>query len=458
MIIDLTTSGNEQRAIVIFAGWAMDSAPFRGLRRDGYDVFIVSHYHDTLLKTEVLRGYREVIVIGWSMGVLYGEDFIRSNPGLPITKTIAINGSPVPRDDTKGIPVSIYEATRQIATDRQLDKFYRRVCGGESNERSLMKERPSRHAAESIDELDQITSFASCMVHDLGVWDEIVLSRNDRIFPIDNLLNAWQSESDRITVDEESSHLPDFQKILDRFLVDKNLVGERFSAASATYSDNASVQREAALRVSEKIGEQNGIRLLEIGSGAGLLTKEYQRQVSDSEITTIDLAPQMLASENGNVIKSLEGDAETAVMAIDDCSFDMVVSSSTMQWFNSPRRFLKEVARILKPGGTAILSTYGASTFSAVRNIAPGAGLHHSPIETDFFKRLNVSGNVESERKILHFDSAHEALRHIRLTGVNATSRKPLPVGMTKRLLSEMTNDDGGADLDFEVVYFTFTK
>lgn len=458
MNIELITTGNQDRAIVIFAGWAMDASPFRHLRREGYDIFIVSSYHCPTLDVTLLKNYRELIVIGWSMGVLYGELFLQSHTDFPVTKTIAVNGSPEPSDDTKGIPVAIYESTRRIANDRQLDKFYRRVCGGESSMMELLRTRPARHVEEAAEELSAISEFAKGMSHDLTLWDEIVVSRNDKIFPVGNLLNAWQSESDRLIIDESSEHMPDFQRIIDHFIIDKSLVGERFSAASKTYGANASIQAAVARKTGSKITPADGVRVLEIGSGAGLLTSEYQRKISNSEILAVDLAPQPLMPENGNIITTIAADAETAVRSFDDESFDIVVSSSTMQWFNSPRRFMREIARILKPGGKAVVSTYGRNTFSALSSVSPQSGLHYPSLGSSLFRRLNVEGTCESETNELSFQSAREALQHTRLTGVNATSRKTLSVADTKNLLKKLTKADGSASLDFEVIYITFTK
>ena len=86
----------------------------------------------------------------------------------------------------------------------------------------------------------------------------------------------------------DEPHLMDFQKIIDRYIIDKQRTGERFSKGLAsTYHDAASVQADIANRigtllerpdVSEVLGHA-GARILEIGSGTGLLSRKlYERK------------------------------------------------------------------------------------------------------------------------------------------------------------------------------------
>ena len=90
---------NNNRVILLFAGWAMDSRAFASVRVPGYDVAIVWDYTNLTLEADWIAGYQEIIVAGWSMGVLAAERFIADNPQLPITKTIAVAGTPTPRQD-----------------------------------------------------------------------------------------------------------------------------------------------------------------------------------------------------------------------------------------------------------------------------------------------------------------------------------------------------------------------
>ena len=57
------------RLILIYAGWAMDAAPFEGLRRPGYDIAVVWDYREFQLDWSFATPYSEVCVVAWSLGV-----------------------------------------------------------------------------------------------------------------------------------------------------------------------------------------------------------------------------------------------------------------------------------------------------------------------------------------------------------------------------------------------------
>lgn len=431
------------------------------LSRPGYDVAVIHDYRNSDLDIGPLTRYRELIVIGWSMGVIYAEEFLAKRRWqLPITRTLAINGSPWPRHDTLGIPTDIYDATASINDRRALERFYRRTCGSASAMARLMPQLPDTTADEAAEELKAITAHVEARNNRAAdVWDEIIISANDLIFPKDNLLRAWNDCADRITIVDNGAHCPDFQSVINRYATDKQLVAIRFDSAADTYDRNATVQHRAADRLSAMIPPASGIDVIEVGAGTGWLTHLYQQAIANSRITTIDLAPTTIEAINGNSITSLQGDAETMIMTMTDQSADMIVSSSTMQWFNSPRRFLREVARVLRPGGSAYLSTYVSGTFSALQRIAPDHALPYPSIYSDGFGHIaDADIAITIETTELQFPNASDALRHIRATGVNATSATPLTTAATRRLMAEITHDDHTASLDFTIAYITITK
>lgn len=458
-ITAITRRESNSKAIAIFAGWAMDGNPFMSLHRDGYDIIIVYGYGDESLDISVFSRYDEIIVIGWSMGVVYGEEFMRLNGQLPITRSVAVNGSPQPRHDTLGIPVEVYDLTARISTGRQLTKFYMRVSGGAAEMARLMSKTPDREPLEVAAELEAITrKVERTQEYDSGLWDEIWLSSRDLIFPIDNLIRAWEKDKERVTVTDRWGHLPDFGRLLEIMAVDKTLVENRFGGSMPTYGSNATVQESVARDLVAMMPKADGCEVLEIGVGSGYLTRLYQEMVTNSRITALDLVKPAVESARGNEIRAVAADAELAVRGMDDEAYDLVVSSSTIQWFNSPRRFLAEVARVLKPGGMALISTYGKGTFSCLRETAPEAALHYAPLDEGLLARAGVEGEIISKRYELEFDSPRAALDHIRLTGVNATRRSPLSVGKTRRLLEALRRDDGTASLDFEALFIKIKK
>lgn len=453
-------SGNE-RVILLFLGWGMDGNVAAGITRAGYDILTVWDYREPHFAeiAAAVEHYREIVVIGWSMGVLYASEFILSNPSLPITKTIAVAGSLWPRHSQKGIPENIYDATAAVTDQRQMERFYRRVCGSAAAMSRLMPAMPVRDIDGLRNELAAITRFAGSCRKRPDIFDEIILCGNDLIFPIENLRRAWATEAERITELPDSPHFAPFQQIVDRFVVDKQLVGTRFASAAPTYDANATVQKRVSHRLASMIPLSEGVEVLEIGSGTGIFTSEYQKRITGSKILAFDIAPGNLEATDGNTITVEQTDGETAVRHMPGESFDIILSSSTIQWFNSPRRFISEVMRLLHPGGEAYLSFYVAGTLEEVDRISPENAMHYAPIETGFAARISTKCSVETETYTLDFPTAADALRHIRATGVNALKRAPLSPALTRQLMAAITSDGTGtATLRYRAIFLTLKK
>ena len=78
----------------------------------------------------------------------------------------------------------------------------------------------------------------------------------------------------------------------------KQRISEAFGAAADHYEDHAGPQRAAAVLVADLAQRQKptGVdRILEIGCGTGLLTRDIQQRWPAAELFVTDLSPEMLA-------------------------------------------------------------------------------------------------------------------------------------------------------------------
>ena len=113
--------------------------------------------------------------------------------------------------------------------------------------------------------------------------------------------------------------------------------------------------REVAV-LTKMLGLDSGHRLLDVGCGDGYLTTKFARHVR--QVVGIDpdatmLAKARLLHSRPNIEYEI-GLAEKLPYA--DAAFDRVVAVSVVEHFNSPGGGLKEMARVLKPGGVLAIS------------------------------------------------------------------------------------------------------
>lgn len=452
-----------KRLILFFAGWGMDEKPFVSLVKPGYDIMLVYDYRNSMFDMSLLDGYDEICVLAWSLGVWHADRFLVENPQLPITRCIAINGTLNPIDDTEGIPERIYDMTSALPNEAALAKFYRRICGSQSAMEKLMPVLPQRDVNELRDELVAIRRrLKGGRLTDTSRWDEIYLSDSDQIFPFQNMSKAWENAGGRVRVLHGCHHAIDFTEFIDTSFVDKNFVGYRFATSLDTYAREAKVQREVAEKLLEMAEEyfperRESLKILEIGSGAGLLTSMYDKKIKFSDIDLWDLSTvESYRTSRCNEFYATDCDAEVEFGKLPDESYDMIFSGSTLQWFNSARRFIAEIPRVLRPGGVAILSFYIEGTIPELNRFDDIPRMHYPNVDDMLPSLQGVEYHTRKEMFHEIFSMPRHALEHLRETGVNALNRKPMSVADTRRLMKMLAN--GFSVLDYNAQFLVIKK
>ncbi|MDE5595385.1 MAG: methyltransferase domain-containing protein, partial [Muribaculaceae bacterium] len=104
--------------------------------------------------------------------------------------------------------------------------------------------------------------------------------------------------------------------------------------------------------------------------------------------------------------------------------FDVIASASTIQWFNSPRRFISECHRILRPGGLLILTAFVRGNMHELTTA--GASTLNLPDERRWRAMIPSGFDILSWATAdydLAFPEPVDVLRHLRLSGVNGLDR-----------------------------------
>jgi ubiquinone/menaquinone biosynthesis C-methylase UbiE len=112
--------------------------------------------------------------------------------------------------------------------------------------------------------------------------------------------------------------------------------------------------------LAQKFAPARTSRILDIGCGAGLTAvalgkRDYTVHAVDSVFEMLDLTRKRALREGlESRIKCARGDIHCLAFA--DQSFDLVIAAGVLPWLPSVETPVKEMCRILKPGGRLILS------------------------------------------------------------------------------------------------------
>lgn len=241
--------------------------------------------------------------------------------------------------------------------------------------------------------------------------------------------------------------------------MDKELIKERFAGAISTYDRAAVAQRHIAERLAglmEPYASEGGT-VFEAGCGTGIMSRLIMEHLHPDKLYMVDLSESYsdsLADLDPRRTVFLAGDAEEMPLPQ---GLSAVVSSSALQWFERPERFLERSADALAEGGILAVATYGVENMREVGALS-GVSLHYP--SCDRLRRM-IPPSLElehfSEQIItLTFGSAREVLRHLRQTGVSGIERPP-SAAATRRLIADYdarySDGKGSVTLTYHPIY-----
>ena len=122
-----------------------------------------------------------------------------------------------------------------------------------------------------------------------------------------------------------------------------------------------------------------GATALEVGCGAGLTAVELAYRglrvvATDAVQAMVDLARQQAARAGmSHAVRVTQADAHE--LAFDDSSFDLVLAMGVIPWLASPQTALRQMARVLKPGGVVVVNCDNAARLDHLLDPAWNRGL-----------------------------------------------------------------------------------
>ncbi len=134
---------------------------------------------------------------------------------------------------------------------------------------------------------------------------------------------------------------------------DRGLVASRFSAAAGDYDRHAGHQKLIAQKLLGLLDDIPCERVLELGCGTGILSEGLSRLFPKARKVFTDCAPGMVRACSDRVppsylVRHALYDFESADLPD---TWDLVVSSCSLQWLSRPEAFPERLKHLLQPGG-----------------------------------------------------------------------------------------------------------
>jgi len=141
-----------------------------------------------------------------------------------------------------------------------------------------------------------------------------------------------------------------------RTLNQRELFYERFSGEFDSAMNRYEVEKRLALVFERALGnlDLDGRRFLDAGCGTGLFSQAAAAR--GAEVTAMDVGPNLLARVEAKCrCETAVGDV--LALPFPDSRFDIVLCTEVIEHTPQPGTAIDELARVLRPGGTLVLTT-----------------------------------------------------------------------------------------------------
>lgn len=204
--------------------------------------------------------------------------------------------------------------------------------------------------------------------------------------------------------------------------VNKQAIAAAFGRAATHYEQHAELQRQSAEALLARLDGRAFSQVLDAGCGPGRMSRYWREQ--GSEVCALDLSAQMLTEAQRHDVahRYLLADIEAIPQAA--ATFDLAWSNLAVQWCSDLRGALRELYRVVRPGGTVAFSTLAQGSMPELRQAwrAVDEREHANrflPVEQLENALHGWDVEYQSHAVTLWFDDALSAMRSLK--GIGAT-------------------------------------
>ena len=152
--------------------------------------------------------------------------------------------------------------------------------------------------------------------------------------------------------------------------IDPKKVKKQFEKSFDKYNSNAIIQKELAKKLVEEVSKIgiNYDKILEIGSGTGLLSKQISKNIKFEEYYANDLIPKSkyYLDKILDKYEFIQGDAQKIKL---NKKLNLIISNAVFQWFKDLKKTSKYYSSLLDKDGIIAFSTFTQDNFKEIKEL-----------------------------------------------------------------------------------------
>lgn len=218
-------------------------------------------------------------------------------------------------------------------------------------------------------------------------------------------------------------------------------------AQAAVFNDAVILDR---IREAAQLSERS--RALDVACGPGIVLEALARNAG--EVVGCDITPAMLeraeqrcAAAGLSNVRLVPGRVEA--LPFSDAEFDVVVSRSALHHFLEPAATIREMARVLKPGGRMVTVDVMASENAAEAALHNSLEILRDPSHVRMLPRSELQRYLEDAG--LRVDSCTTWVNHREAGEWLKITNVPERIGPLKVIMSELAQKGATAGIDLRI-------
>jgi len=248
----------------------------------------------------------------------------------------------------------------------------------------------------------------------------------------------------------------------------KKIIAKNFSRGAKNYDEFAFIQKIVAQKLCNFAASyvKENSKILDLGSGTSFIAKQFSDK-KNLQIFEIDLALDMLKSwdDRPSNIFPIQSDLEK--LPLKNNSFDIILSSFSLQWINDFEKNFSQFFSLLKPQG---IFAFSLPVTGSLRELdsANIFNFNELPAVENLTSALKKSGFTEIlfEQETLkqEFTKGSEALKSLKKIGANHAEKNRNSITKTqlkefdKFCLKNFSTSNKNIAISWNISYFILKK
>lgn len=209
---------------------------------------------------------------------------------------------------------------------------------------------------------------------------------------------------------------------------DPKIIKKQFKKSIDVYEQHAVVQAIMADKLISALPLGDYTSILELGCGSGLLTKKLVQKIRYEKYYANDIVEKSKLYLD-KILKDYVFLGGSALRLQVSGKFNLIISNALFQWFNDVEKSLDYFKTFLNKDGIIAFTTFSPDNYKEI-NVLTGLTLEYKSIDEirEILDKNFEIKYLENFEYTMHFQNPLEVLVHMKNTGVNALSSKPLGI------------------------------